>query len=106
MTAVTGAPRVTVSASTVLPRASRKPESYRATESPAPSDCTPRAPCATSSRPGSTSDTPMSRASTLGTQVVRPRASAPMRETTSATIERLTWPSRDRSRHHSRTPSG
>ena len=27
-------------------------------------------------------------------------------ETTSATIERLTWPSRDRSRHHSRTPSG
>ena len=27
MTAVTGAPRVTVSASTVLPRASRKPES-------------------------------------------------------------------------------
>ena len=98
--------RVTVSASTVLPRESRKPESYSATPSPAPRDCTPRAVWATWSRPGSTSSTATSRARTLGTHEVSPSARAGVRETTSATIDRLTSPSRARRRHHSSTPSG
>ena len=93
-----------VSASTV-PRESRKPESYSATPSPAPRDCTPRAVWATWSSPGSTSSTATSRAGP-GHPRAEPQRQGHREETTSATIDRLTSPSRARRRHHSSTPSG